>query len=93
MKERDEWKTALRTKFGLFELLVMPLSLTNTPAALQHFMNNLLRDLLEAGVLCYLDDIFIYAATLEELIRLTKEMRHQLKEVPCSLTPASVVSM
>ena len=32
MKEGDEWKTAFRTYFGLFEFQVMPLGLTNAPS-------------------------------------------------------------
>ncbi|QRW20518.1 Retrotransposable element Tf2 protein [Rhizoctonia solani] len=47
IKEGDEWKTAFRTKDGLFEYLVMLFGLTNAPAAFQHFMNNLFRDLID----------------------------------------------
>ncbi|QRW20628.1 Retrotransposable element Tf2 protein [Rhizoctonia solani] len=60
IKEGDEWKTAFRTKYGLFEYLVMPFGLTNAPAAFQHFMNNLFRDLIDVTVVIYLDDILIF---------------------------------
>ncbi|KAF8753952.1 hypothetical protein RHS01_06575 [Rhizoctonia solani] len=61
IKEGDEWKTAFRTKYGLFEYLVMPFGLTNAPAAFQHFMNDLFRDLIDATVVIYLDDILIFS--------------------------------
>ncbi|QRW22411.1 Retrotransposable element Tf2 protein [Rhizoctonia solani] len=60
-KEGDKWKTAFRTKYGLFEYLVMPFGLTNAPAAFQHFMNNLFRDLIDVTVVIYLDDILIFS--------------------------------
>ncbi|KAF8751765.1 hypothetical protein RHS01_08397 [Rhizoctonia solani] len=59
--EGDKWKTAFRTKYGLFEYLVMPFGLTNAPAAFQHFMNNLFRDLIDVTVVIYLDDILIFS--------------------------------
>ncbi|KAF8751670.1 hypothetical protein RHS01_08248 [Rhizoctonia solani] len=61
IKEGDEWKTAFRTKYRLFEYLVMPFGLTNTPAAFQHFMNNLFRDLIDVTVVIYLDNILIFS--------------------------------
>ncbi|QRW21810.1 Retrotransposable element Tf2 protein [Rhizoctonia solani] len=61
IKEGDKWKTAFRTKYGLFEYLVMPFGLTNAPAAFQHFMNNLFRDLIDVTVVIYLDNILIFS--------------------------------
>ncbi|QRW18559.1 Retrotransposable element Tf2 protein [Rhizoctonia solani] len=61
VKEGDEWKTAFCTKYGLYESLVMTFGLTNAPAAFQHFMNELFKDLLDVCVIIYLDDILIYS--------------------------------
>ncbi|KAF8756117.1 hypothetical protein RHS01_04910 [Rhizoctonia solani] len=78
IKEGDEWKTAFRTKYGLFEYLVMPFGLTNTPAAFQHFMNNLLRDLIDVPVIIYLDDILIFSKKPEDHPSHVREVLLQL---------------
>ncbi|QRW21939.1 Retrotransposable element Tf2 protein [Rhizoctonia solani] len=66
IKEGDEWKTAFRTKYGLFKYLVMPFGLTNAPVAFQHFMNDLFRDLINITVVIYLDNILIFSENPED---------------------------
>ena len=61
IKEGDEWKTAFRTRYGHFECLVMPFGLTNAPASMQHFVNDVFRDLLDVFVVIYIDDILIFS--------------------------------
>ncbi|CUA70761.1 Transposon Tf2-11 polyprotein [Rhizoctonia solani] len=80
VKEGDEWKTAFRTKYGLFETKVMPFGLTNAPAAFQHFMNDILRDLLDVTVIVYLDDILIFSKNPEEHTAHVKEVLRRLQE-------------
>ena len=41
IKEDDEWKTAFRTRYGLFEYKIMPSGLTNAPARFQNMMNEI----------------------------------------------------
>jgi len=60
VKEGDEWKTAFRTRFGLFEWLVMPFGMTNAPSTFQRYINWALRRYLDDFVSAYLDDVLIY---------------------------------
>ncbi|KAF8760384.1 hypothetical protein RHS01_01345, partial [Rhizoctonia solani] len=78
IKEGDKWKTAFRTKYGLFEYLVMLFGLTNAPAAFQHFMNNLFRDLIDVTVVIYLDNILIFSEKPEDHPNHVREVLSQL---------------
>ncbi len=60
IKEGDEWKTAMRTRFGLFEWLVTPFGLAGAPATFQRYVNSILRPHLDVCCTAYLDDILIY---------------------------------
>jgi len=80
IRQGDEWKTAFRTRYGLFEFNVMPFGLTNAPSTFQDMMNHVLSDVLDMGVLAYMDDILIYAKTEEEHDRLVQEVLRRLQE-------------
>jgi len=60
----DEWKTAFRTKKGLFEYTVMPFGLMNAPASFQEMMDTIFKDV--EGCVWYLDDILIFGGKTEE---------------------------
>ena len=62
----DEWLTAFRTRYGLFEYLVMPFGLANAPSTFQHYVNDALRPYLDVFCMAYIDDILIYSETLSE---------------------------
>ena len=66
MKRGQEYLTAFRTRFGLFESLVMPFGLTGAPATFQRFINDTLREYLDLFCSAYLDDILIYSRTKEK---------------------------
>jgi hypothetical protein len=58
----DEWKTAFRTRYGLYEWLVTPFGLANAPSTFQKYINWTLRDFLDEFCSAYVDDILIYTS-------------------------------
>ena len=61
-------------KFGYYEFTWMSFGLCNAPATFQAVMNDLIEDLIGYGVIVYIDDINIYAATFEEHLKLLREV-------------------
>ncbi|EUC60894.1 Transposon Tf2-1 polyprotein, putative, partial [Rhizoctonia solani AG-3 Rhs1AP] len=76
----DEWKTAFKTKYGLFEYHVMPFGLTNAPAYFQHLMNDIFRDLLDICVVIYLDDILVFSKDEKTHTEQVKEVLRRLEK-------------
>ena len=66
MKAGDKWKTAFRTHYGLYEFKVMPSGSTNAPSMFQDMTNHIFYDLLDLGLIVYMDDILIYVKTQAE---------------------------
>ena len=64
--EGDERKTAIVTRYGSFEFLVMPFGLCNAPATFCTLMNDVLRQYLDTFVVVYLDDIVIFSDNMED---------------------------
>lgn len=63
----DEWKTAFRTRYGLYEWNVMPFGLANAPSSFQRYINHTLREYLDDFCSAYVDDVLVFSdGTLEE---------------------------
>jgi len=78
--KENEWKTAFKTCYGLYEYTVMPFGLTNAPSVCQKHLNNILSEKIDRGVIVYIDDILIYTETEEEHIELVSWVLQKLFE-------------
>jgi len=74
----NEWKTAFRTRYGLFEWLVMLFGLSNALSAFQLFMNDIFSNVLDIFVVIYLDDILIYSDNMDDHKKHVKEVLKRL---------------
>jgi RNase H-like domain found in reverse transcriptase/Reverse transcriptase (RNA-dependent DNA polymerase) len=91
IKEGDEWKAAFTTHRGAFEPVVMYFGLMNSPATFQTMMNAIMRDLIDQGVVVYIDDILIFTMTEEEHDKIVAEVLKRLEENDLFLKPEKCV--
>jgi len=70
----DEWKTAFRTHYRLFEWFVISFGLTNAPVAFQRFINNIFSNLLDVCIVIDLDNILIYSNNMSKHHQHIKEI-------------------
>ncbi|KAL2235936.1 UNVERIFIED_CONTAM: RNA-directed DNA polymerase [Sesamum indicum] len=83
IKESDEAKTMVVTRYGAFEFLVISFCLTNASTSFSTLMKQLLHGFLDDFMVLYLDNIVIYSGTLIEHIDhlrqvLTRLHKHKL---------------
>lgn len=74
LEEGSKQYTAFISHRGMFEYNVLPFGIRNSPAAMQRAMDSIFGDLLHKGVLVYIDDIVMYADSLDEVFMLFEEV-------------------
>jgi hypothetical protein len=93
IKKGDEHKAAFKTKYGLFEPLVMFFGLRNSPSTFQAMMDQEFRDIIEeqrllgTEIIIYMDDILIASTSLEGHRNAVHAILDRLEELDLYLKP------
>lgn len=80
VREEDIPKTAFRTRWGSYELLVIPFGITNASSQFMHLVQDVLRDYLDVFVIVFMDDILIFSKTMAEHVEQMRLVFQRLKE-------------
>ncbi|XP_043285557.1 uncharacterized protein [Venturia canescens] len=85
MDPADKHKTAFTTPHGHYEFNRMPFGLKNAPATFQRLMDLVLKGLQGNELFVYLDDIVIYARSLDEHNSKFKKLAERLRNANLTL--------
>uniref|UniRef100_A0A3B3HGE9 Gypsy retrotransposon integrase-like protein 1 n=1 Tax=Oryzias latipes TaxID=8090 RepID=A0A3B3HGE9_ORYLA len=86
MEEKDKAKTAFVCPLGFWEFNRMPQGVTNAPSTFQRLMEKCMGDLNLKEVFVFIDDIIVFAPTLEEHEARLMRVLNKLKEFGLKLS-------
>ena len=78
--EGDMHKTAMKTRYGSYEFLVMPFGLCNAPATFMSIMNSVFHKEMDECVVVYIDDILVYSKTKVDQARDLEKVLSKLRQ-------------
>eukprot|EP00112_Aurelia_sp_Birch-Aquarium-sp1_P012429 Seg2613.2 transcript_id=Seg2613.2/GoldUCD/mRNA.D3Y31 product="Transposon Ty3-G Gag-Pol polyprotein" protein_id=Seg2613.2/GoldUCD/D3Y31 len=88
VRESDKEKTAFSTQNGHFQFNSMPFGLANSPATFQRLMDLVLSGLHWTHCLVYLDDVIVFAPSVEEHFKRLDLVLDRIEKAGLTLKPS-----
>jgi len=80
IEQTNVWKSDFKSKEGLFEWLVIPFGLKNTPTNFMRLMDDILYYFTNSFVVVCLDDILIFSKSWVEHLQHIQQVLHTLRQ-------------
>ncbi|KAL0148047.1 hypothetical protein M9458_056662, partial [Cirrhinus mrigala] len=93
LHESDQRYTAFTTPMGLYEYNRLPQGLCNSPASFMRMMLSIFGDLNFSGLLCYLDDLLVFAPSEQEALKRLEIVFSRLRSSNLKLAPKKCHSL
>ena len=87
VKPEDIEKTAVNTKYGQFEYLVMPMGLCNAPSTFQSLMNTIFYDCIDVLMVVYMDEVLVFRKDMKSHLQHLEIVLSRLKEHKLYVSP------